>query len=45
MNCFNYGKPDHFARDCTEPKVIYDQIQFHNAFVSSFIMLTETVPY
>ena len=45
MNCFNYGKPSHFAHDCTEPKVIYDQIHFHNAFVSSCLMLTETIPY
>ena len=45
MNCFNYGKPGHFARDCTKPKVIYDQIHFHNAFVISCLMLTETVPY
>ena len=45
MNCFNCGKPGHFDRDCIEPKVIYDQIHFHNAFVSSCLMLTETVPY
>ena len=45
MNCFNYGKPGHFAHDCTEPKVIYNQIHFHNAFVSSCLMLIETVPY
>ena len=45
INCFNYGKLGHFARDCTKPKVIYDQIHFHNAFVSSCLMLTETVPY
>ena len=45
MNCLNYGKLDHFARDCTKPKVIYDQIHFHNAFVSSCLMLTEIVPY
>ena len=45
MNCFNCGKLGHFALDCTKPKVIYDQIHFHNAFVSSCLMLTETVPY
>ena len=45
MNCFTCGKPSHFARDCTKPKVIYDQIHFHNTFVSSYLMLTETVPY
>ena len=45
MNCFNYGKLGHFASDYTELKVIYDQIHFHNAFVSSCLMLTETVIY
>ena len=45
MNCFNYGKPGHVARDYIEPKVIYEQIHFHNAFVSSCMMLTETVPF
>ena len=33
MNYFNCGKLGHFSRDCTEPKVIYDQIHFHNAFL------------
>ena len=45
MNCFNCGKPGHFSCDCTEPKVIYDQIHFNNAFVSSCLMLIETIPY
>ena len=45
INCFNYGKPTHFACDCTESKVIYDQIHFHNAFVSSLLMLIETVHF
>ena len=45
MNYFNFGKPDHFSRDCTEPNVIYDKIHFQNAFVSSCLMLTKTVSY
>ena len=45
MNCFNCGKPGHFAPDCSKLKVIYDQIHFHSAFVSSSLMLTKTVPY
>ena len=44
MNCFSYGKPSHFARECTEPKVKYDQIHFYDVFISSCLMLTETVP-
>ena len=24
MDCFNYGKPGHFARDCTKSKVLFD---------------------
>ena len=45
MNCFNYGKLGHFARDCTKPKVKYDQIHLYDIFLSSFLMLTETVPF
>ena len=45
MNCFNCGNPSHFARDCTEPKVKYDQIHFYDVFVSSWLMLIETVPF
>ena len=45
MSCLNCGKLGHFALDCTEPKVIYDQIHFHNTFVSSCLMLAETVLY
>ena len=45
MNYFNYGKPGHFGCDCTESKVLYDQTHFSNAYVSSCLMLVETVPY
>ena len=45
IDCFNYGKPDHFARDCTELKVLYDQNRYPNPYVNSCLMLAETVSY
>ena len=33
MNCFNCGKPGHFAHDYTEPKVKYDQIHFYDVLL------------
>ena len=44
-NCFNCGKPGHFACDCTKPKVMIDLSQSSDLYVSSCIMLAETVPY
>ena len=45
INFFNFGKPNHFARDCTESEVLYAQTHYSNAYVSSCLMLAETVPY
>ena len=45
MNCFNCGKFGHFARDCIDSKILYDQTCYFNAYVSSYMMLAETVPY
>jgi hypothetical protein len=39
MNCFNYGKPSHFARDCTEPKVMFNHNHPSNIYVSNCLML------
>jgi len=38
MNCFNCGKPSHFARDCTEPKVMFNHNHPSNIYVSSCLM-------
>ena len=45
MNYFNCGKLGHFAHDCTESNVLYDQTRYSNAYVSSCLMLVETISY
>jgi hypothetical protein len=45
MNCFNSGKPGHFARDCTKPKVMFNCNHPSNLNVSSCLMLVESVPF
>jgi len=42
MDCFNCGKPDHFSRDCTEPKIIFNHNHSSNLYVNS---LTKFVPF
>ena len=44
-NWFNYGKPGHFARDCTEPKVMFNHNSPSNIYVSGCLMFAETVPF
>jgi len=45
MNCFNCGKPGHFARNYTEPKVMFNHNHPSNLYVSSFLMFAESVPF
>ena len=42
-NCFNCGKSDHFSRDCTKPKVMFNHNSPSNIYVSSCLMLAETI--
>jgi hypothetical protein len=45
MNCFNCGKPGHFAPNCTEPKVMFNHNHPSNLYISSCLMLAESVPF
>jgi hypothetical protein len=44
INCFNCGKPGHFARDYTEAKVMFNYNHPSNLYFSSCLMLVEFVP-
>ena len=44
-NCFNCDKLGHFTRDCTKSKVMFDHNSPSNIYVSSCLMLAETVPF
>ena len=44
-NYFNCGKLDHFARDYTEPKVMFDHSSPSNIYISSCFMLAEIVTF
>jgi hypothetical protein len=35
IDCFNYGKPGHFASDCSKPNVIFNHNHPFNLYVSS----------
>jgi hypothetical protein len=43
INCFNCGKPGHFARDYTEPKVMFNHSHPSNLYFSCCLMLAESI--
>jgi len=45
MNCFNCGKPGHFARDYTKPKVTFNHNHPSNLYVSNCLMLAESISF
>jgi hypothetical protein len=45
INCFNCGKPGHFACDYTKPKVMFNCNHPSNLYFSSCLMLAEFVTF
>ena len=45
MNCFNCGKPGHFAHDSTKSKVMFNHSHPSNLYFSRCSMLAKSIPF
>ena len=44
LKCYNCGNKDHFTRECIESKQVWSCSNNSYAYVSSCVMLTESIP-